>query len=179
MPPVGMPPHPALGQKTVEGVRATLAMQCEQEFSEIDTNRDNFADRAELEAIVRLKGPEEGMTVEQEVEGAFVNLDDNKDGLISREEFSRGMLKLFDAAVFQGTLEFDKLDTNNDGFVDRDECRNLLLSKGAPEAGVETGIDTWISEFDQNSDGLVSKEEMSYVFAKQIAAKMFNDKRKQ
>lgn len=82
----------------------------------IDKNNDGKFDADELKAA-REK------IVSDRVDEIFQDLDENKDGKISKDE-ARGRLK----------ENFDKIDLNHDGFVDREELIKAATERLTPPA---------------------------------------------
>ena len=64
-------------------------------------------------------------------------------------------------ALKQAEDGYSKLDTNGDGVIDRDELKAMAKEAGQSLTGgqMEAKIDEFLSTFDQNNDGVVSKQE--------------------
>jgi len=84
---------------------------------------------------------------------SFAEVDKNKDGKISRDEFPSQFPK--DA--------FDRLDTNHDGFIDETEW-NAMRTRfgGAGGGGPRTG-ESLLKLLDANGDGKISRDEFANI----------------
>jgi len=123
--------------------RAVYMSRIDGGFSAIDTNKDGFTDRAEIEAAeTRLLATRKSQQLKQR-EAAFRQLDKDKNGSLSLQEFN--------AALAAQTSKPDvsayvtRLDTNKDGKVSMAESR-------APAAAR-------FDRMDANKDGVLSVEE--------------------
>ena len=121
-------------------------------FDRLDTNRDGFLSRAELEPIgaapVVATAPVVGIAGETPA-SAFARLDSNRDGFLSRAEAGT----MF-SSIPGGS--FDGFDTNRDGYLSMTEAMPHMhyLYRGTPVAGA------WSFEaLDVNRDGFLSRTE--------------------
>ena len=122
--------------------RNAFTTTMEAQFQTIDANKDYTATRAEIEAFQRAQGQ---ALVQRQTDGMFAQLDANRDGSISRTEFTRissaakvnanatPMISQMDSnkdgkvsvAEFRaaGNASFAKRDTNRDNIISVDEIR--------------------------------------------------------
>jgi Ca2+-binding EF-hand superfamily protein len=87
--------------------------------------------------------------IKAEIDATFTKVDTNKNGTISREEFSAYMEEAIAAQVKIFNQTFDTLDTNKDGKISREEA--------AENKAFAAGFD----DVDTNKDGFISKEELA------------------
>jgi Ca2+-binding EF-hand superfamily protein len=79
----------------------------------------------------------------------FSRLDTNKDGVLTRDELeAKGAARI--------AASFDKLDRDKDGMVTQEEMREARTTR---MAAFKAQAETRFREADQNSDGMLSKEE--------------------
>lgn len=112
-------------------------------FDRLDTNRDGYLSRGEVEVLgmARAAPPVVDVTV------SFQRLDVNRDGFLSREEAASTMGSIPGAT-------FDQIDANRDGFLSTAEAAphlRWLESRGAGAA--------WFDQLDANRDGFLSRPE--------------------
>src|SRR5215471_328805 len=77
----------------------------------------------------------------------FAEMDKNKDGKISRDEW-KGPAQLF-----------DRIDTNHDGFIDENEYNQWQQQRGRGGAGGARLGDSFMKFLDTNHDGKISRDE--------------------
>jgi Ca2+-binding EF-hand superfamily protein len=75
------------------------------------------------------------------------NADANKDGVITREEYQKSRLEMF-----------DKLDRNDDGYIDSEDAPKFRRRNGG---GGGERMEAMKAELDQDKDGRVSREEFA------------------
>ena len=109
---------------------------------------------------------------EEKINYILDKMDENKDGVISYEEFLRvtiderillekNNLKMaFDKFDTNKEMAFDKFDTNKDGKLSKEELANIL-DKGASEY-----VDSLLSLIDDNKDGYISFDEFCHLMSK-------------
>ena len=160
-------------------------------FDRLDTNRDGFLSRGELEAA--------GITLHAAVavesaEAAFHRLDVNRDGFLSRAEADGtlagvpgasfdasdsnrdGFLSLTEAMPHfrwlesrnaAGSMSFEALDRDRDGFLTRAEADPLLRSAqfagGRYVVAPAAGTAMSFDQLDRDRDGFLSRIEASTV----------------
>lgn len=123
--------------------RAVYMSRIDGGFSSIDTNKDGFTDRAEIEAAEsRLINNRRSQQLKQR-EAAFRQLDKDKNGSLSLQEFNAAIAA--QGAKPSATPRLTRLDTNKDGKISMAENRT-------PAAARFDRIDT-------NKDGILSVEE--------------------
>jgi Ca2+-binding EF-hand superfamily protein len=119
-------------------------------FSAIDTNKDGFTDRAEIEAAeTKVLANRKAQQLKQR-EQAFRQLDKDKNGSLSLQEFNAALAA--QNAKPNVTAYVARLDTNKDGKVSMAESR-------APAAAR-------FDRMDSNKDGILSVEEQRRPAAK-------------
>jgi Ca2+-binding EF-hand superfamily protein len=84
---------------------------------------------------------------------SFAELDKNKDGKISRDEFP----SQFPAQTF------DRLDTNHDGFIDETEWNAMRARFGGGGGGGPRTGESLLKLLDANGDGKVSRDEFAKI----------------
>jgi hypothetical protein len=123
--------------------RAVYMSRIDNGFSAIDTNKDGFTDRSEIEAAEsRLANNRKSQQLKQR-EAAFRQLDKDKNGSLSLQEFNAAIAAK--DAKPDATPRIARLDTNKDGKLSMAENR-------APAAAQFDRLDT-------NKDGILSVEE--------------------
>lgn len=67
----------------------------------------------------------------KELRSAFLAMDENKDGKLSKEEVHNGYSKVFGQDIDMEEVDeiFRKADTDNSGFIDYDEFVTATMSK--------------------------------------------------
>ena len=149
-------------------------------FGMIDSDADGYISYSELQThLIDVCG-----YTQDAVDAMYYALDADMDGNISREELRMGFVryenlrnapgigmgqaggKNDDAAVRQDAAAiFDSIDTNVSGTIDDDELRNFLRSKGYGD----NAIDSFYSTLDVDSDGNITREELSDAFVRYSA----------
>jgi Ca2+-binding EF-hand superfamily protein len=132
----------AAAQKPV--TRAQLESRLDASFAEADANHDGFLSANELQ-VMQQKGMQQVQArARQELQARFNQLDTNKDGKLSFDEFV-AIATVRPNQTPEQILQ--KLDTNHDGKVSPAEAK-------APELGAFNNIDT-------NHDGVLSPAEIN------------------
>ncbi len=118
-------------------------------FALVDSNADDYVDRAEWEAhgdkvFVTVDKDASGALTEAEPGESFAAFDADKDGVISPNELDLPELdKDGDGVIsrneWDGSVPFDRLDANRDGQISDDEFR-------ASRAGNFTALDADVDE---------------------------------
>jgi hypothetical protein len=124
--------------------RAVYMQQIDNAFVAVDTNKDGFIDRAEIEAAdVKAKASRKAAMLKQR-EAAFRKMDANKDGSLSLQEYNAALaavaIQKSDAAPVLG-----RLDTNKDGKISLAENRAPAMAQ--------------FDRADVNKDGSLSPQE--------------------
>ena len=142
---------PALAQgtaapaKTPQPVTKSAYLQrIDAGFSAVDTNKDGFTDKAEIESAETKALAARKAQLINEREAVFHKLDTNKDGVLSLQEFNTPLIAQ-PLPKANATPMINRLDTNKDGKVSMTENR-------APAAAQFDRVDT-------NKDGTLSVDE--------------------
>lgn len=125
--------------------RAIYMQRIDNAFAAIDTNKDGFTDRAEIEAAENRAITARKNNILKQREETFRRLDKNKDGMLSLLEFNA------EAAAQQlpkanATPRLTRLDTNKDGKISAAENRAPATAR--------------FNQLDANKDNILSAEEM-------------------
>jgi hypothetical protein len=124
--------------------RAVYMSRIDNGFGEIDTNKDGYASRAEIEAAeTRAIAARKTQQLKQR-EAAFRQMDKDKSGSLSLTEFNAPVAAQAERKA-DATPRLNRLDTNKDGRVSMVENR-------APASAQFDRLDT-------NKDGILSVEE--------------------
>jgi Ca2+-binding EF-hand superfamily protein len=114
-------------------------------FDDVDRNRDN---RVTLEEYVSMANT--AQTGSSDLDRRFVQLDRNRDGALSRDEW-------------RDTADFRRADRNNDGVVTRSEYLYGNVAYERPrdddDQSYPTGRSIRFRELDRNDNGYVSRSE--------------------
>ena len=147
----GLPQSGAAQQKGPQPIsRAVYMSRIDSSFSAIDTNKDGFTDRAEIDAAeTKLLATRKSQQLKQR-EAAFRQLDKDKNGSLSLQEYNSALAA--QTAKPDVTGYVNRLDTNKDGKVSMAESR-------APAAAR-------FDRMDANKDGVLSVEEQRRPAAK-------------
>jgi Ca2+-binding EF-hand superfamily protein len=159
--------HPSKAAKNVEQILKGV-------FESIDTNKDGSLDRAEVSRafadLLTKSCVKSQKTIKALIMDAGLNpdltfdeLDANKDGKITWEEFREKLQPAFDAFAFLKSV-FKQLDANADGAVSREElagsierildCSDMKSKKSFRNLLQESGLNTEFYLFEQlDADG--------------------------
>jgi hypothetical protein len=112
-------------------------------FGSVDTNKDGFTDRAEIEAAEGKALAARKAQLLKQREASFRQLDKDKNGSLSLQEFNSAIVAQTPKADATGRLK--RLDTNKDGKI------SIAESRAPAEAQ--------FARLDANKDGILSVEE--------------------
>ena len=131
----------AAQQKSVS--RADWAKTVDAHFAQLDANHDGILTKAELAAEQQRELAQAKAAVEQQLRAKFNQLDTNKDGQLSIQEFFAiaPALKVMESS----DQLLQRLDTNHDGKVTAAEFRGPQIAK--------------FDKADANHDGVVTPAE--------------------
>jgi hypothetical protein len=149
---------PALAQgsaapaKTPQPVaKAAYVQRIDAGFAAVDTNKDGFTDKAEIEvAETKVLGARKAQVINQR-EAAFKQLDTNKDGSLTLTEFNAQLVKQALPKANAAPM-LARLDTNKDGKVSAAENRAPAVAQ--------------FDRADANKDGSLSVDEQQKARAK-------------
>jgi Ca2+-binding EF-hand superfamily protein len=138
-------PQAAAAPKGPQPVSRTVYMsRVDRGFSEIDTNKDGYVDRAEYESAEARAIATRRAQILKQRQAAFKQLDKDKSGSLSLTEFNSAVAAE-PTRKPDATPRIVRLDTNKDGKVSMAESR-------APANAQFDRLDT-------NKDGILSVEE--------------------
>ena len=125
--------------RTRDGVTKALA----DRFAAMDTNKDATIDSGDAQAAQQRVQAEASANILKETDAAFAELDKDKNGTISKEEFRATAPKLKPSDGPQAVI--NRFDSNKDGKVSLSEYQKPLLAQ--------------FDGFDKNKDGKISDAE--------------------
>jgi len=168
--------------ETVETTHARTTEGPMAMFDRLDTNRDGFLSRAELEPL----GLASNVAVDSNATALFNRLDTNRDGFLSRGE-AEGTLAAIPGASFAaadidhngflsmaeamphlrwleshgrpGVVSFEAYDSNGDGRLSRSEADPLMRWAQANDARFAARAPARFEALDANHDGFLSRAE--------------------
>jgi Ca2+-binding EF-hand superfamily protein len=133
---------PAKGPQPVS--RVVYMSRVDGGFGQLDTNKDGYASRAEIEAAETRALAARRTQMLKQREAAFSQLDKDKNGSLSLAEFNSAVAARADRKA-DATPRLNRLDKNKDGKISMVENR-------APAEAQFVRLDT-------NKDGVLSVEE--------------------
>ncbi|HEU0311291.1 MAG TPA: EF-hand domain-containing protein [Sphingomicrobium sp.] len=133
---------PSTGPQPVS--RSVYMSRIDSGFSEIDTNKDGFADRAEIEAAETKAIAARRTQQLNQREAAFRQMDKDKNGSLSLAEFT-SVVTAEPPRKADATPRITRLDTNKDGKVSMSENRAPAIAQ--------------FVQLDTNKDNILSTEE--------------------
>ena len=123
--------------------RAAYMSRIDSLFAAVDTDKDGFTDRAEIEAAEsKLLASRKTQVIKQR-EATFHQLDKDKNGSLSLQEYNAAATA--QSPKVDATARLQRLDTNKDGKI------SMAESRGPAE--------TQFARMDTNKDGVLSVEE--------------------
>jgi len=129
-------------------------------FRQVDTDQSGYIDKDELAAVLQKLG---GVVNDEEIDKCYKELDENDDGQIDFEEFSKWYLKSENRIEADVQQLFNKFDHDNNGYIEIDELENLVKACQGddPNATPPSSDDVENARkiLDENNDGKISKEE--------------------
>lgn len=149
---------PALAQgtaapaKTAQPIpKAAYVQRIDAGFASVDTNKDGFTDKAEIEAAeTKVMAARKAQLINQR-EAAFKELDKNKDGSLSLTEFNAPLVAQALPKPNAAPM-LNKLDANKDGKISAAENRTPAVAQ--------------FDKADTNKDGTLSVDEQKAAAAK-------------
>ena len=123
--------------------RTVYMSRVDSVFTSVDTNKDGYTDRAEIEAAEAKALAARKTQLIKQREASFRQMDKDKNGSLSLSEFNSALAAQSPKA--DATARLNRLDTNKDGKISMVEGR-------APANAQFVRLDT-------NKDGILSVEE--------------------
>eukprot|EP01084_Bolivina_argentea_P226759 382995_1 len=126
-------------------------------FRQVDTDQSGYIDKNELKTVLQKLS---GEVTEEEVDNCYKQLDENNDGQIDFDEFSRWYLKSENRIETDVQQLFNKFDHDNNGYIEINELENLVSScqgDGPPPSSED--VENARKILDENNDGKISKAE--------------------
>ena len=139
-------------------------------FNSLDIDHDGKLDKNEL-----INGFMKYLNLSQsdstkKVNDIFINIDSDKNGLISSEEFIRGCIS---PDIFYSTnylkVAFDLFDKNRDGNVSINEMEEIFGQNSELGSKAKMELQNLFNQIDVNKDGFISFDEFSSVIKGIIA----------
>ena len=144
-------PQAATAPKGPQPISRTVFMsRIDKGFSEIDANKDAYADRTEIEAAEAKALTARKAQMLKQREAAFRQMDKDKNGSLSLSEFNAAMAA--QAPKANATPMLNRLDSNKDGKVS-------IVENRAPASAR-------FDRLDANKDGILSVDEQKKAGAK-------------
>ena len=94
-------------------------------FRQVDADQSGYIDKEELRAVLQKLG---GQVNDEEVDKCYKELDENDDGKIDFEEFSKWYLKSENRIESDVQQLFNRFDRDGNGFIEIDELENLVMA---------------------------------------------------
>ena len=129
-------------------------------FELLDINKDGHLTISEIKQAFNKIFPEHYIT-EDKMKLILEKMDDNKDGVISYEEFLR--MTVSEKIVLEKKnlkFAFDTFDLNKDGKLSKEELLNVL------GIGMSDYVNNLLDLIDKNKDGYISFEEFCHLMQK-------------
>ncbi|XP_076437513.1 uncharacterized protein LOC143276732 [Babylonia areolata] len=130
--------------------------EASQFFDEADVDNEGHLSKLELAKVCQKSGCQASL---EEIADWFMELDENDDGKVSKQEFLDALDKLDPEEVTEADLmsAFKKLDADGSGYITREELQQVVQSMGQDTENIEL-------DMDDNGDGKVSYEEFLKIF---------------
>jgi sodium/potassium/calcium exchanger 2 len=160
-------------QTTMEETLAAYAIQeiegnMRETFDALDEEKNGMIEIQNVRHLLERMGTK---PTQDQVEKYMAELDTDKSGDVSFEEFSAWYLKGEARIEAELTKEFAELDTNNDGVLDVSELR-VLMDRIGPEVDEAASIkrtEDVIGELDLDHNGKISQEEFCGYYRNNMA----------
>lgn len=123
--------------------RVVYMSRVDSAFGAVDTNKDGYTDRAEIEAAEGKALAARKAQMLKQREASFRQMDKDKNGSLSLQEFNAAAMG--QAPKADATARLKRLDTNKDGKI------SMVESRAPAEAQ--------FARLDANKDGVLSVEE--------------------
>eukprot|EP00980_Cylindrotheca_fusiformis_P030490 scaffold24900_cov137-Cylindrotheca_fusiformis.AAC.2 len=107
------------------GIVAKIAGDADYVFSQVDIDGNGHVDREELKQLFNLL---ECYISPRELEEVFNQLDEDKDGTISQQEFTEWYCRSEERILSQVHHVFDQIDVNKSNSIDESEVKTLLTT---------------------------------------------------
>jgi hypothetical protein len=144
IPALALAQAPAETDEAKPVTRTELSSRLDEDYSDLDTNKDGKVDPAEINARLVKSAEAEIELIKKERDAAFAKIDTDGNGTISRAEFdARAKLPTMKEPNAKPFL--DRFDANKDGTISKDEFRAPTISN--------------FDKLDKNKDGTLSVAE--------------------
>ena len=141
IPALALAQAPAETDEAKPVTRTELSSRLDEDYSDLDTNKDGKVDPAEINARLVKSAEAEIELIKKERDAAFAKIDTDGNGTISRAEFdARAKLPTMKEPNAKPFL--DRFDANKDGTISKDEFRAPTISN--------------FDKLDKNKDGTLS-----------------------
>jgi hypothetical protein len=141
IPALALAQAPAETDEAKPVTRTELSSRLDEDYSDLDTNKDGKVDPAEINARLVKSAEAEIELIKKERDAAFAKIDTDGNGSISRAEFdARAKLPTMKEPNAKPFL--DRFDANKDGTISKDEFRAPTISN--------------FDKLDKNKDGTLS-----------------------
>jgi hypothetical protein len=141
IPALALAQAPAETDEAKPVTRTELSSRLDEDYSDLDTNKDGKVDPAEINARLVKSAEAQIELIKKERDAAFAKIDTDGNGTISRAEFdARAKLPTMKEPNAKPFL--DRFDANKDGTISKDEFRAPTISN--------------FDKLDKNKDGTLS-----------------------
>ena len=139
-----------------------IKKQIDAQFDRMDRDKNGFLSLHELQSgSDLLPGVDDAAVSAKVLELLHRLADEDGDGKISREEYSRLILKFCEGGYrhdFLADVVISIFDENNDGEIEAKEVINILKVYGLPHSPAD--VKKFIEATDTNKDGRISRDEL-------------------
>lgn len=149
----------------------------EEKFTELDADKTNYLENAELENVVNWTleyfGDRLGSDKDEARRKIMTRIDANKDGKLDREEFKVLFKEVYcrSLLVDKARKKFAEFDTNGSGSVGTDKIKEVVnwAMTAYPADNIDNFTKTLVAAIDINNDGQLSLLEFTNLFEQMMA----------